>query len=294
MICKLKSIKKIEHASKRYDIEVADNHNFVANNIIVHNSLGIIFKYDGEVIFATRGSFTSDQAIKAKQIYLEKYNKETIHPDYTYLVEIIYPANRIVINYNGEEKLVLLAMIKTNTGEELPYEKLNKVTCQFSIVGKYNGLKDFKEIQALNLENKEGFVIRFESGYRMKVKFVDYCRLHRIVTGVSSRTIWEYLKAGKSIEELTDNVPDEFYGFVKATTADLKNQFDRILTDVDIAYRDITNNITRVMTQKQFAIEVFAKYKDISGLLFLRREQKDLTDTIWKRLRPVASIQHPY
>jgi len=34
---KIKSIKKIEHYSKRYDISVKDNNNFFANNILIHN-----------------------------------------------------------------------------------------------------------------------------------------------------------------------------------------------------------------------------------------------------------------
>ena len=33
----IKSIKKIENNSKRYDIEVEHNHNFFANDILVHN-----------------------------------------------------------------------------------------------------------------------------------------------------------------------------------------------------------------------------------------------------------------
>ncbi len=35
---KIKSIKKINCNSKRYDITVEDNHNFFANNILMHNS----------------------------------------------------------------------------------------------------------------------------------------------------------------------------------------------------------------------------------------------------------------
>lgn len=34
---KIKSIKKIENDSKKYDIEVLHNHNFFGNNILVHN-----------------------------------------------------------------------------------------------------------------------------------------------------------------------------------------------------------------------------------------------------------------
>jgi RNA ligase len=63
-------------------------------------SLGIFFYYKGEPVFATRGSFTSEQAIKGKEI-LNKYNWEYgTYEGYTYLFEIIYPENKIVVDYN--------------------------------------------------------------------------------------------------------------------------------------------------------------------------------------------------
>lgn len=49
---KVKSIKKIKHNSKRYDIEIQDNHNFFANGILVHNST-FYFK-DGETGITSR------------------------------------------------------------------------------------------------------------------------------------------------------------------------------------------------------------------------------------------------
>ena len=52
-------------------------------------SLGILFNYEGEWILATKGSFTSEQAIKGKEI-LKKYRYERLLPGYTYLFEIIY------------------------------------------------------------------------------------------------------------------------------------------------------------------------------------------------------------
>ena len=41
-------------------------------------SLGSVFNYDGEWYMATRGSFQSDQAIKAKQILDTKYNVSSL------------------------------------------------------------------------------------------------------------------------------------------------------------------------------------------------------------------------
>lgn len=52
-------------------------------------SLGILFYYNDEWIFATRGSFTSDQAIRGRQI-LNKYKYRYLPTDTTYLFEIIY------------------------------------------------------------------------------------------------------------------------------------------------------------------------------------------------------------
>jgi RNA ligase len=52
-------------------------------------SLGILFNYGGEWILATKGSFTSEQAIKGMEL-LKKYKYERLIPGYTYLFEIIY------------------------------------------------------------------------------------------------------------------------------------------------------------------------------------------------------------
>lgn len=47
MILKIKSVKKIENNSKRYDIELKKNHCFFGNNILVHNSSCTIFFNQG-------------------------------------------------------------------------------------------------------------------------------------------------------------------------------------------------------------------------------------------------------
>lgn len=52
-------------------------------------SLGIVFWYNNEWHIATRGSFTSDQAIKGKEL-LKDYPTEKLNKNKTYLVEIIY------------------------------------------------------------------------------------------------------------------------------------------------------------------------------------------------------------
>ena len=72
-LVKIKSINKIKSDSKRYDIETKTHHNFFANGILVHNSLGILFNYNDEWLISTRGSFESEQAIHAMEILKNKY-----------------------------------------------------------------------------------------------------------------------------------------------------------------------------------------------------------------------------
>lgn len=55
----------------------------------VDGSLGIVFNYKDEWLIATRGSFTSDQAIKGKEM-LDRYPTEKLDKNKTYLFEIIY------------------------------------------------------------------------------------------------------------------------------------------------------------------------------------------------------------
>ena len=56
-IVEIKSIKKIDINSKRHDIEVEDNHNFFADDILVHNS-NFSFWYDGvKMKYAKRTGF---------------------------------------------------------------------------------------------------------------------------------------------------------------------------------------------------------------------------------------------
>jgi RNA ligase len=187
-------------------------------------SLGILFNYGGEWILATKGSFTSDQALRGMEI-LKKYRYERLIKGFTYLFEIIYPENMIVCHYDFED-LILLAVVDNKDGYELRIHDDNihlegirfrnlYNNLGFKVVKKYDGVRDYSELKSKILQNAEGFVIKFENGVRMKIKGEEYVRLHRILTGFSTYDIWEHLKGGKDVMELVEKVPDEFDKWVK-------------------------------------------------------------------------------
>jgi RNA ligase len=243
-------------------------------------------KTKGEWIFATRGSFTSEQSIKGKEILDKKHDYSALRKDNTYLFEIIYPENRIVVDYKGEEKLVVLGVIHTETGNEVPDSSLffmqeggwELVTVYKTWGEGYDILKE--EIS----KDKEGYVLRFKNGFRMKIKGEEYVRLHRILTNISNRDIWEYLKDNKPFDELLEKVPDEFNDWVKETARDLTVRFENIEKE----YREVFENLNnRNLSRKDFALR--AKHYRYSNILFNMLDGTNPKQTIWKIIYPEHS-----
>lgn len=237
-------------------------------------SLGILYWHNGKPYIATRGSFTSMQSAKANEILLSKYAHliKDLDPSKTYLFEIIYPENRIVVDYGKTEELILIGVVDTVTGLE---EELGEFG--FPVVKKFHGVNDIHSLKALEEENKEGFVIKFSGGLRYKVKFDEYVRIHRIITQVSSISIWEYLREGKSLEELLDRVPDEFYNWVKKTNFNLREAFRKIEAQAKAEYRVLA-------TRKETAL--YFHQCAYPSVMFNMLDKKDYHDVIWKMLRP--------
>jgi RNA ligase len=189
--------------------------------------------------------------------------------------------NRIVVDYGNREEMVLLACINTHTGNDI---SIHSVEWPHK-VKRYSSLSQssFDELKKIIPMNEEGFVVRFNSGFRMKIKGEEYLRLHRIVTNVSTKTIWEHLSNELSMDELLDRVPDEFYNWVKTTINNLNTQFQKIELECISKFQSIKNTQSR----KEFADAVNDfEYKDV---LFKMLDSKEYKQSIWRRLKPEYS-----
>ncbi len=240
----------------------------------VDGSLGILYWIDEVPFMASRGSFASDQSDKANKMLHGKYKASwpLLDKTKTYLFEIIYPENRIVLDYGASEELILLAVVDTHSGKEFPLEDIG-----FPIVQKFDGIKDIRTLSALNLDNKEGFVIKYADNFRVKIKFEEYLRLHRIVTQVSNLNIWEFLKTNKSFEEILERVPDEFFTWVKQTKTNLENDYKAIEEQCKTDFKELES---RKETALYFQT---CKYPSV---LFWMLDGKDYSEIIWKMIRP--------
>lgn len=241
-------------------------------------SLGILYWINDQPFIATRGSFTSTQAMVATQMLQDTYKASIPQLDKTktYLFEIIYPENRIVVNYGSEKNLYLLAVVDIQTGEER--EPLSSYAhLGFPMVKTYDGIIELDELKKREEANKEGFIIKFETGLRLKVKFEEYLRIHRIVTQVSNLIIWEHLKDNIPLEPLLDKVPDEFYDWVKTTIQLLQQQYGEIKQTARADFKILD---TRKATAEYYFT---CKYP---AILFKMMDGKPYDYIIWKMIRP--------
>ena len=229
---------------------------------------------------ATRGSFVSDQAKHATELLHAKYSHtfDKLEKGKTYLFEIIYPINRIVVDYGLMDDLVLLTVIDNETGAE------SICDIGFPVVRRFDGINDLAQLKLLEEENKEGFVVVFQNGLRVKMKFAEYCRLHRIITGVSNIAVWEYLKDGKSFDELLKKVPDEFYNWLMQTKNELESNYNAIYDDAYKLFDKLYHS-----DKKTFALRVLAEANGHAPILFNLHSGKKVDPVIWKMIRPEFS-----
>ncbi len=143
-------------------------------------SLGILYWIGDMPHMCTRGSFTSEQAVWATGLLQTKYIKETANLDkrLTYLFEIVYPDNRIVINYDKFADIILLGAIVIETGQDIDIEQLLLRESGFILCKTYPELKTYNQakdvLDSKDYENKEGFVVTFKNELKLKLKRKDY------------------------------------------------------------------------------------------------------------------------
>ena len=132
-------------------------------------SLLIVFFYNWERHTATRWSFSSEQAIKWKSML----DISVLDSNYTYLFEIIYPENRIVLNYEWE-RLVFLGKTdkEWNIYRDNIFEDTYKEYWEMTI-------KELLELREQWWTNIEWYVC-YNGNDMFKIKTDEYVELHKL------------------------------------------------------------------------------------------------------------------
>lgn len=251
----------------------------------VDGSLGILYTGpDGLPAIATRGSFASEQALHATEVYRERYHRRwDMKRGYTYLFEIVYPENRIVLDYGAQDDLVLLGAVSPLGSLEAPRSVVYEDEWP-GPVSKDFGTMTFAEALAMPPRpNAEGLIVRSVFDQMLKVKQEDYIALHKIIFGLNERAVWERLAKGESVRQICKGLPEEFHPWVTDVGFRLLRKHEAIRADVKGQYRYIHMD-PFMRDRKAFAREAL-KFEH-SGLLFMLYDDKDISAQIWDLIRP--------
>ncbi len=199
----------------------------------IDGMLGILYEEGKNVAISTRGAFDSPFAIWATNWIRSKgYSLVDFKNGYTYLFDIVYPGNKIIVDYKGRAELVLLAVRNNFSDEELDHIKeAQRLGLSYAKEYSFEKVEDaVRHLDGIKASEFEGFVCKYTNGFRIKIKSIDYIRLHKLFGGVSARDIWLSLRDTGSVDSVVENIPDEFMQWVRRVETELKIAKMEIMT----------------------------------------------------------------
>lgn len=203
-------------------------------------SLGIVYHDGKRWRVNTKASFDNEQSRWALAWLQAHVPQDKLLPGDTYLFEIIYDANRIVIRY-PYEGLVLLSYYDKHGVEGTDRDDVSLAELALVLgvrLAKRYPCETFmdavKTVEGFGAD-KEGFVVRFASGLRLKLKGAEYLRVHKFISRVTPLAIWDLLANGQDPMPLRAEVPDEFSGDFDTIHALLNRAHDEVVEELSAA-----------------------------------------------------------
>jgi RNA ligase len=211
----------------------------------------------------------------------------------TPVFEIVYPDNRIVVDYKGEEFLSLLTIFEHN-GEEWSHQRVSDYAsrCGFRRPRQFHF--DLNRDADIPFENDllEGYVIRFNNGLRVKAKDPRYVKAHRLLEHMSVKGVIALMREGD-------------YGIhIKALPKELQKGFDDIRAQVqsarDLVERTARNDFSMMIKslppnsdRKTYALWIQEHLiPGYWGMMFALLDGKEIDEQVWKETMRVIDREN--
>lgn len=255
-------------------------------------SLGILFKNpSGGYEITTAGGFSSDQAAHASKIYNERYaGKWSPNRNLTYLYEIVYPQNRIVVNYGDEDDIYLLGAVNKRTGVSVPLEDIKE--WKWKRAEEYDNFNSISDI--VNAPDpgiaKEGYIVHFtDTDARVKFKFGEYLQVHKLATGLNSRRIHAEMRAGgDTLANFKMNAPEEFKDYIETEEKRFAGLYANKKAEIETVYNNLISSLPADADQKTFAMKAqqTVPKEHLSQMFTIRSRGQVNEDKIWESIEP--------
>lgn len=246
-------------------------------------SCAIFYKYNGRWCAATPGSLESEQAQYAEKIayneqlkYIDSLN--CLPEEVTPIFEVIYPANKIVVSYGDEEFLCLLGIME-HSGKEWHQSRVDLFALENNIRRPKRYNIDLRSDIPFN-DNEEGYVFRFASGLRVKVKSPTYLRIHRLLNYMSPKGVIELIRGheyGTTVKQLPQAIACDFDDI----RAYVQSQYDCLKNKVQDYFGQLIAQ--KLTVRKDIALWIQANVpNELTGLVFATLDGKSIEDQIWR------------
>lgn len=239
------------------------------------------FIVNGQMIWGTKMGATDvakpvEEFVKNNPQYDEF--RYLIGSGFTPIFEWCSRKQRIVLDYN-EDRLVLTAIRDIKTGEYAPYERLVSLAESYGVpvvrqFESQTNMKAFLEY-VRDLEDLEGFVVRFDDGHMLKLKCHWYLQIHKAKEAIlQDRNIVELI-----LEEHLDDVKAHLPAEDRDRLTQFESGFNEAVaeTSVELEYY-LRKRQAEGVDRKTFALE-YAPYLDgyVRPIIFRLFERTDVT-----------------
>ena len=139
--------------------------------------------------------------------------------------------------------------------------------CRASQRHRYASIAELAAVVEALDQNNEGFVVRFASGHRIKLKGAAYRRIHALITNVTPLGLWGVMEAGDDLEAVRREIPEEFWTDFDQIATLLRGNWQRQCDEIDLwAER------TADRSDKELGLSLASIPAHVRPFIFVRRK----------------------
>jgi RNA ligase len=247
------------------------------------------FIVNGQMIWGTKMGATDVakpvQEFVARNPEYITFADESIGNGWTPIFEWCSRKQRIVLDY-FEDQLVLTAMRHINTGSYALHGNLKAIGQAYAIpvvneFAPHTDMKAFIEY-VRDLEDVEGFVVRFADGHMLKLKCDWYVQIHKAKEKI--------LQDRNIVELILDQVLDDVKAHLPQEDRDRLSQFEgQFNLAVSDAVFYLANDLSLLrendIDRKTFALEHAERYDPYMRALIFKNFDDNDTNKLWYDVR---------
>ncbi len=208
-----------------------------------------------------------------------------VHRDITPIFEIIYPQLNNILNYGDREELVLLTVYDRESWTEWDTADVDELAtaCGFPRPETYSFERDQLGDIPFPEDNFEGYVVRFDNGFRVKLKDPRYVKAHKLLSGSTTRRVIEVLRDPVTdLETFAEGLAPAFRASLDDAVALVRQRYSQIEGAARAQHARLLEAVTTGVRKDQALWTTENVPADLRGLVFGLLDGRDISPGLWK------------